>query len=104
MTINYNVSFTFGSCDGDLLQFLVLAENPNAKLAAVFEGTSIAIGYRYDLLLHSQAQNRIALSSVGITLTASQEVLLNEARAGDVTVRRSVPGTSQLRRSETCRI
>lgn len=50
MTITTHTNWTKGSYESERLYILRTAENPNIRLDAHFEGTSIAIGYGYDLI------------------------------------------------------
>ncbi len=99
MSINYNTNWLNGSYENDVFHFIGWFENPalmtasGATLAkhlrAHFEGTSIAIGFGYDLIQHrNRAQSDLA--AVGITLTNEQVQWLNLAASSGPAVRSSI--------------
>ncbi|HJV81887.1 calcium-binding protein [Noviherbaspirillum sp.] len=57
------------------------------KTNSYFDGSSIAIGIGYDLLQHSNTEIE---SDLGLTLTAMQAQMLNEARKATVTRRQEI--------------
>ena len=87
MPITTHVNWIAGSYENDRLYILRTAENPDGNLAAHFEGTSIAIGYGYDLLQHTNAEIVRELAVLNVTVTVTQQQLLDQARTGNQQVR-----------------
>jgi len=95
MTINYNTSsWSKGSYEKDALNFIGWFENPalmknGANLKAHFEGTSIALGYGYDLI-QNRDRAKADLAKVGVTVTAKQIELLNKAASASAARRKGI--------------
>lgn len=80
MGISYNTSnWQLGSYLAD--RFSVMKKVESVKLAAYFEGSSIAIGIGYDLLQHTKAEIE---EDIGVALSTSQKTLLDEARSPSI--------------------
>lgn len=78
MSFTTHTNWMKDSYESDRLYLLRSAENPEGRLDAHFEGTSIAIGYGYDLIENFD-KVQSDLSAIGVILTNTQLKSLSEA-------------------------